>query len=491
MLEKIQEVVKQHRKALPAFIVCFCFGLTMQAVGWIMAQNAQANVLKAESSILENSKQIDELEVRFGEASKLHRAEYLKSFEVVSLKKILVLAQDKLENAKSVRDPSKKTQLALEALATILQVPSEIKARSEYLELLNRARRGFLNRVIDLDVAVSLHKKLVDSLVFQGFFERHFQPSVRLRNEAELLLQRAMAMLPGGLLPEEQPNEQWVSGVDYLGIWNLLQDGIGTVIEAESLAKRVPALLKENQDRIQNLKQDLNRTAGIYHRAFAAAQYLERYAPYKCLVNVNRANNLLVGLGLRIEEATHRNDMARQDFRVAADILGAVGSQIAETDHVFVSAIDRWRDIQDAIFSLDSNLKSAESAIDRAARQIEDYDYNNQSDAENLLRDARIDFRDGSNLRGSDPLRSRASYLSAKSKADSAYDRVDTSSRRSSNDSIGIGFGGSSGGSGGGFFGSGGSDSGGGGFGSGGDFGGPSGGDFGGPSGGNFGSGGF
>lgn len=491
MLEKIREIVKERRKILTALVVCFCFGLTMQGIAWVMEQNAEANVARAESSIQEIFQQIKKLEVISEEAHRVHRPEYFKNFEVVSLGQALVFAREKLENAKSTNNPSEKSRLASEVLLAISQIPAGINVRVEYLKLLDTARKGFVGRVSNLGEAVIAYDTLVIGLVSQGYFEKHFQPSGRLREEAGSLLRQAKGMFPGGVLPEGQPSEEWISSTDYLGIWNLLQNGLGTVAEADRLAKRVPALLKENQNRIQNLKQDLNRTAGIYNRAFAAAQHLERYAPYRCLANVNHANNLLAGLGLRIEEATSRNDMVRQDFQGASDILNAVGSQVAETDRVFVSAVDRWRDVQDAIASLENHRNIANKAISGAAGRIEEYDYNSQSEAESLLRDARVDFREGGNLRQGDPIRSRDSYVSAKSKADSAYNRVDTSSRRSSDDSIGIGFGGSSSGSDGGFFGSGGSDSGGGGFGGGGDFGGPSGGDFGGPSGGDFGSGGF
>lgn len=486
ILEKVREIVKQRRKALTILIACFCFGLAMQGIGWILVKNAQANVLRVELSVSENLKQLEELDGRFRVAKKIHRAEYLKSFETASLKKALNSAQEKLESAKFVHNPDKKTRLASAALELVSRIPVEVKERSEYLELLDSSRKGFVNRVVDLQTAITAHKKLVEDLVSQGFFQKHFQPSELLSGEAESLFQSAEKMLPDVVLML-QPEEQWISGVDYLGIWNMAQNGLGVVAEADRLTKRVPAFLKENQERTNILTRDLKRTKELYHRAFAAAQYLERYVPYRCLANVNRSNNLLAGLELRIEEAVHRNDMTRQDFQGAADILSAVGSQIAETDRVFVSAIDRWRDVQDAIATLDSHRKAADNAIDKAAEEIEDYDYNNQSEAENLLRDARVDFREGGNLRGNDPLRSRASYVSAKSKADLAYNNVDTSSRHSTDisnsDSNGVGDSG--------FFGSGGSGSSGGGGPAGGGFGGPSGGDFGGPSGGNFGKGDF
>lgn len=486
--EKVRMEIRQRPGVLAGLILCFILGITMRGVGCAMVRSAEASVQETQTSVLTVADSLEALETRFKAASTVHRAEYLKSFEVSSLSKTLASAKDKLAAAKAEGNPSNKKRIAQETVTLVSQITLKIQERIGYLDLLDRSRREFLTRLADLGGAIADNQKKVESIVAQGYFPKHFGPSGRLRSEAELLLKRAEAMLPDAQIHEgNQPNEQWISKADYLSIWRIAQEGVGTAKEADRLADRVPALAQENKRQTQSLASNLTRTRELYPRAFAAAQHLEKYPLYKCLTNVNRANNLLGDLKAYLVDAEYRNDMLRQDFEGASNILSTVSSRIADTDRVFVFAIDRWRDVQEAVASLAKDRSAADSAIDRAADRIEDYNHNSQSRSENLLRDARAAYRDGDNLRSNDPLESRARYLSAKSKADSAYNEVDTSSRVSDTSS-GSGFGGFGGsGSGGGdFFGG---SGGGGGFG--GDFGGPSGGDFGGPSGGGFGGGGF
>lgn len=482
--ETFRKEVQRRPGVLTALILCFSIGLTMRGIGCAMVRSAEASVEEAQTSVLSVANDLEALETRFKAASTIHRTEYLKLFEVASLAQTLASAKEKLAAAKDEGNPSNKKQIAQEAVLLVSQVTPKIQERVEYLDLLDRSRQEFLTRLVDLRGAITGNQTKIEGIIAQGYFPKHFSPSGRLRGEAELLLKRAEKMLPGEVPQSGQPDEQWISKADYLIIWKIAQEGLGTAVEADRLAERVPALAQENKRQIQTLANNLSQTRELYRRAFAAAQHLEKYPLYKCLTDVNHANGSLGDLKAYLVDAEYRNDMLRQDFEGAANILSTVGSRIAYADRVFVSAVDRWRDVQDAVASLGKDRDAANSAIDRAADRIRAYDHNSQSESENLLRDARAAYRDGDNLRSSDPLQSHTQYLSAKSKADSAYNEVDTSSRSSSSsfDS----FGGSSDSGGGGFFGGSGS---GGGFG--GDFGGPSGGDFGGPSGGDFGSGSF
>ena len=488
MIDNVGIEIKRRPGLVLALIICFSLGLTMRGIGCVMVRSAEASVEEAQLSVAELANSLEVLETRFGTAKTIHRSEYLKSFEVASLKQTLQSAEKKLSAAKDTGNPSGKKQISQEAGALVLQVIPKISERLKYLELLDRSRREFLARLVDLRVAIVDNQTKIESIIAQGYFPKHFGPSERLRGESDLLLKRAKVLLPGEIPESGQPDEQWISKADYLTIWNIAQEGLGTVVEANRLAESIPALAQENKKLVQTLSTNLSQTRELYSRAFAAAQYLEKYPSYRSLANVNNSFNHLRNIESNINDAEYRNDMLRQDFDGAARILGMVGSRIADADRIFVSAIDSWRDIQAAILSSSRDRSTADSAINRATGHISSYNYNSQIGSENLIRDARAAFRDGDNLRSSDPLKSHDRYLTAKSKADSAYNAVDTSSRSSDTSSGGFGdFGGSSGDSGGGFFG--GDSGGGGGFG--GDFGGPSGGDFGGPSGGGFGNGNF
>ena len=490
-LEMVYKEMRRRSGLIVVLLICFTFGLAMRGISWSMARSAEMRIVEVQTTYAGITRSLEALETRFKSAGGIHRAEYLKSFEVASLRDGVSSAEEKLAGAKATSDPAVKKRIAQEAAAHVSEITAKIRERVEYLDLLDRSRREFLTRLADLEGAIANNQKNVAGIIAQGYFAKHFGPSGRLQDEAEALLTRAKAMLPREIPEGGQPNDQWISQADYLAVWKIAQEGIGTVTESVRLAESVPALAEENEKQIKALSGSLVRTGDLYPRAFAAAQHLEKYALYRCLVGVNRANSALGDLKAQLADAAYRNDMQRQNFEDAAKVLGAVGSRIADTDRIFVSAIDRWRDVQNAIASSNSDRSAASSAIDRAAGHIDDYDYNSQYTSEDLLRDARAAYRDGENLRSNDPLQSRQQYIAAKSKADRAYDEVDTSSRSTSYGSggstdFGGGFGGSD--SGGGDFFGGGSD-GGGGFG--GDFGGPSGGDFGGPSGGDFGGGDF
>ena len=175
MLEEIKEQTRQHPKMLAVFLLCFCLGLTTQGIGWAMVRSAQASVREAEMSVLEVSKQFDELDVRFKAAVQVHRAEYLKSFETASLKQALASANGNLVGVKSVRDPGRMKQVAGEVRAAVLPLSAAIRERNDYLELLDRSRREFFVLVGKLDVQVAGHGQLVATFLEQGYFQKHFQ----------------------------------------------------------------------------------------------------------------------------------------------------------------------------------------------------------------------------------------------------------------------------------------------------------------------------
>src|SRR3989338_2731494 len=472
--------IQRRPGIVAALIICFVVGFSMHGVGYVMVRNAEASIEATQVLVANTVNTLEVLETRLKIARTVHRAEYLKSFEVASLTQTVGSAKEKLTTAKAVSNPDSKKRISKEVAGLISQLTPKFRERIEYLDLLDRSRKEFLVRFIGLNTAIKDNQKKIEGIIVQGYFPKHFNPPIHLRGEAEILLKRAEALfpaaglqLPNQILPDRQSDEQWISRADYLAIWRISQEGLGTVTEANRLADRVPALVQENKNLIKSLATNLNQTRELYRRAFVAAQYLDKYPVYKCLIEVNRANNALGNLNGFLGDAEYKNDMLRQDFEGAANVLNMVSSRIADTDRTFVSAIDRWHDVQDAIASLDRDRSSADSAINRAASHIRSYDYNSQGTAESFLRDARAVFRNGGNLRSNDPLQSRQEYISARSRADSAYNAVDTSSRHVDSGGNGFDFGGSSG-SGGGGFGSG--SGGGGGFG--GDFGGPSGGDF-------------
>lgn len=482
VIDRIREQARGRPGLVTGIIACFALSLIMGGIKSCAVSQANAVVAAAENEAGAERAAYALLERRMVQAANRHRASYLASFEIQSLARAQGRMSAVLAQAKAATHPSEKERLAALAHAGNTKIQAGINARASYLDRLDRALREHEARVIELGTNFGIQEARVRELVAQGYFASHFATAERVRGEASA---RLKTIEPELALP--------VRHRDYLRIMDVAGDGLRLAIQARGLIEAVPALAAENNRRIVELRGSLPRTAGLFARAWGAAESLGRYPRYARKAEVARANDSLATVSGRLFDAVAKNSTERQEFQAAADALNAAADTITAADRTFVSAIDTWRDVQGAMRALRGAEDDAAMAISRAAKGINDYDHNNQDDAESLLRDARAALRDAQNQKGTDPIASRAKFNDAKSLADRAYNAVDTSSRRrvsvsfddGDDDSGGGGFFG--GGGGGGGFGGGGSGGGGGG----GSFGGPSGGGFGGPSGGGFGGGDF
>lgn len=481
VMDRIREEARGRPRLVTAIIACFALSLVMGGVKSCAVSKANAAVAAVEREASADRTTYAFLEQRMIQAANRHRVSYLASFEIQSLARAQGRMSAVLVQAKAATHPSEKERLAALARAGHTKIQAGIKARASYLDRLDRALREHEARVGELRTAIAIQEARVQELVVRGgYFASHFVTAERVRIEAGA---RLKTIEPELALP--------VRHRDYLRIMDVAGDGLRLAIQARGLIETVPAFAAENNQRIIELRSALPRTAGLFARAWGAAESLSRYPRYARKAEVARANDSLATVSGRLSDAVAKNSMERQEFRAAADTLNAAADTIAAADRMFVGAVDTWRDVQDAIRALRGAEDDAVKAISHAAKEINDYDHNNQDAAGSLLRDARAALRDAQNQKSTDPIASRSKFVEAKSLADRAYQAVDTSSRRRSvsvsfddGDDDSSGGGGFFGGGGGGFFGGGG-DSGGG------SFGGPSGGGFGGPSGGGFGGGDF
>ena len=488
--ETVREEIGRRPGIFLTIIACLVLGFFMRGAGCLIIHSAETQVVEVQAVANDTNAAYERLIARTDDAKKEHNPRYLEQFEIASIDNALTSVKEKLKAADEAENPTEKRNLAQEAKQLLVQANKETKERLEYLDLLDQAKREFTIRLKELRDTLFSHTARIDKLVAEGFFRAHFAAAEKLITEAQGILDRAEHMSPS---------------LDYLRIWQTANNGLRVTKDVGQLVERVSTLMTDNSRRLNEVWKKQQKVNELYPKAFAAAQNLEQYAAYRCLAGVNQSYAFFSGLVTQLADANQRNNMTRQEFEAVAAEINQIDQQLANADRVFVSAIDRWRDVQQAQSALVGKRKSAYDAVERARAEIQDYDYNNQSEAEGLLRDARASLRDAGNLESSDPVESTRKFTSTIAKANQAHDAVDTRSRRSlsqnddDDDDSGFGFGfgggssGSSGGSGdGGFFGGGsGSDNSGGGFGGGGDFGGPSGGDFGGASGGDFGGGDF
>lgn len=507
MFQNIREELDNRPGLFQAFIVCVVLALGMQCAQGLIAASAAKHLDAVQATWKQDGQwSLTRLRNRERGARSLHHTKYFSGFETASLDKLLVGAKQKLDAGIAADNPDTQQELASQAQVLIRRVKDGAQERLAYLDFLDRARREFLDKMTSLRGAIAGQTALVQTFVDKGYYPTHFAPADRLAGEAATLLGRAEKLQPS-LPTGATPDESWVSKADYVAIWRLAEEGLRTVGEAARLARGVEALRQANDKRIETLRARTGEIRVLYARAFAASQHLERFEPYRCLIHVTRANGVLQGVNYQLTDAYNRNGMSTQQFQASADIINAVDAQLAGADQAFVQAIDRWKDVQSAITQIPAKRKSADAAIVRTDDQLDNYSWNNQSTAEDLLRDARALFREGDSYKESDPLKSARKFDEALAKATDAHDKVNTRSKpqpRSSSSDFSVSIGDDDGDSGGGGFlggGGGGGNSGGGGFfgggdsgggssgssGFGGDYGGPSGGDFGGPSGGDFG----
>lgn len=486
---------RNRLRASPGFVVALGLAALLVFVGGAVrhtvAKNAENAVAQADTDLQAAETTSQALAARYQSAKAKHLSKYFSRFEIDTIQVSVSKTKDSIAKARKESSPGRKSELALAASSALRTAVQQIAERNAYLNSLDQVFSGYKQALGVLREATIGAKAAADSRVALGYYESHFATSRAVYAKALTQLETA-ERVANTIVERNLP--------DYVAVWNIANAGLGQAREAATLAIEVERLALDNEARVKAFRGKLQETERLYGNAVSAAERLRQYPKYSCVDQVRRARNSLNALGKQLDDVVVLNAMNRQDFQVAARILNSVDTVRAEADHVFVSAIDTWRDLQTAIQNVSSKKNSASSKISDAQSHINEYDYNDQDDAESLLRDANVAYRNASNFVSSDPIVAVQGFDDAYSKASRAYNQVDTSSRRSSSSgSSGVSFGdsddhGSSsfGGFGsssshdsdsGGFGGFGGGDSGGSSFGE------PSGGSFGEPSGGSFGGG--
>lgn len=495
MTERVREEMSERPGAVIGICICLVLVFSMSALRCSIEHQAETQVEQTLQAVNTVETALENLKNRFEKAKQHHLNRYLTSFEIKSIEVQVNTAREKLVKARAASNPDEKIALASDSHRWSEQAARFVNERNRYLDHLDTAKAKYQTEISDLRSVVSSYSEIVGSLVANGFYRSHFKVSETVIGDAQSRL--ALAEKDSQVIIERDLP-------DYVRVYAAALAGLKSAKEAIVLARRVQELAQENLERIAALQSELRSTEGLYARALASATNLERYPKHKCRAEVLRAHDTLGSLGANISGAQALTDMRNQRFTEAASILNNIQSARAGTDRIFVSAIDTWRDVEKANRDIPNKESSATSSIRRARSQINDYDWNNQSDAESLLRDAEAAKRNAENIKSTDPIAAVAGFEDANSKAARAYNEVNTRPKhrpRSTSGGSGIsfddddddssggfgGFGGFGGGSSGGSFGGGDSS----GSGGGGSFGGPSGGDFGGPSGGDFGGGDF
>ena len=106
--EKVRMEIQRRPGIVAALIICFVLGLTMHGVGYVMVRNAEASIEATQVLVANTVNTLEVLETRLKIARTVHRAEYLKSFEVASLTQTVGSAKEKLTTAKAVSNPDSK-----------------------------------------------------------------------------------------------------------------------------------------------------------------------------------------------------------------------------------------------------------------------------------------------------------------------------------------------------------------------------------------------
>lgn len=489
-----QDKVRQHPVIVAAIAIFLLLGISMRIASCSIEHSAETKLEATQNDFAALEEKYASLASKLETAKKTHSPQYLSKFEINSLTEAMDKAKAILAQAEESESPDEIVALSEEANDSSRYVMNEIERRLAYIQQLDLALANYQAEVALLAEKIASCKQTIQELIGQGFFPEHFSEATNICEKVQTIY---------GQLQEEINKNQ--DDLDYLKIWGGAKENQKIVENALQMARGVPELTKENAARIAEVQSRTEKTRGLHLRAFAAAQNLEKYPKYRCLGEVNSAMNSLLPISVMLSGAQTQNGMKAQEFQQAAETLRQIDSLLATAKSTFDNAVNTENRLDTAVKSVFSKKNAAGRAIGDAHEEIEEYDYNDQSDAENLLRQAKQKQSDAQSLESNDPIQSHDLYVQAIDLANKAKNEVDTRARRTSpSHGVGVVFGtGSSSddddwGGGGGGFGGGGSDWGGGGglgggsdWGGGGDFGGASGGDFGGASGGDFGGGGF
>jgi hypothetical protein len=452
-----------QRRRLPVIIALTVLILLLHLMQWGMEQSAQSGVerVRAEGSALR--READELAARLAAAPKEHPRRYLAGLSLEDVPRQLGRAEAALNRATRARHPAEKARLAAEAEAALRRaraVTAEVRQR---LDRLDTARSGYAEAARRLETALQVARQTVRDLESARYRPDHFATARALIAEAEQRSEEVRS-----LLTRARSND-----VPYLEIYEKSAAGQARAEEAQRLARAVEELRRNNEARARELLDRVVTVRSQYDAARYAAARLAMYPAYASILGeVQRGRAALNGAAAAAREASQANDMDRQAFRQAAELLTEGERQAGAAAHAFARAVETERLLTTALAVLLTVQTAAEDELEDARRRIDRYDHLDQDRALRLYAAAADRFRQAETRRHFDPIGAVELYREARSLSAQAYRSVRTSEPSSGGGSGGWSGGGSTGPSGG-------------------SYGGPSGGSYGGPSGGSYGGGGF
>ena len=216
---------------------------------------------------------------------------------------------------------------------------------------------------------------------------------------------------------------------DYEAIYRECTAAMSEVERARAWIEEVPRLRDSNERRLVRYRDRLEFVRSLIPAAQEAALRLEPYPRYRMRGTLREAIRALATEDARLAEVARLNSMAVQDFDGAARLLAEIEGDLAARRDLFQQTINRAAELADARERIADQSRFAATAIARARQRLDQFRYNGQADAANLLRQAESAFQTGNGLWDADPIGALNAFSQARLLAERAYSAVDTRAR--------------------------------------------------------------
>lgn len=412
---------EQRNRFLKAGIVLLALSFLLQSYRMVVANNANNHLASVKTRVAIYQAKIESTESRLDAARKKHLKIYLASYSLDEPKKKLSAANEQLKQTDKTSHPLKRIALADKAMQSVQGL--SLANINQELDFLDKALKNWKTEPSVLQGKLSESTAFIGSLEKQGYFPTHFLDSRKLiaagKGRYILAIKLSKLKFEG-------------NSPDYRRIYANCITGERYCSDAYQLAKAIPDTRGKNDARIREMPDKIADTRSLFESAWYAARRLQPYPNYQCRTEVRSAFDNLVQAEVLLSQAKKANSFEEQDFVVAAKKLSS-GEEIVDTSkQQLQSAIDTWNNLQSAIGAIPAARTAASQRINEAQDHINSYSRNSQTDAEEYLTEARSYNSRGSGLENSDPIQSLTAFQNAKSKADAAYDAVDTADHSSS-----------------------------------------------------------
>lgn len=389
-------------------------------VRWGMLADARAAGQPVERRYRELRAQFERVARRLRAAQEKHLPRYLEGVQLAEAARALDAAAALLGRSDRSPDPGDVRLCAETAAGHLTNVGPYLGQIEGRLDQLDAALAEYPTLPDRVESACREVEPIAARLREQGYFARHFAPAHEMLARARATAARARELA-------RQPIERGLP--DYEAIYRECTAALGDVERARAWIEEVPRRRESNERRLVRYRDRLGFVRSLIPAAEEAAIRLEPYPRYRMRGTLTEAIRALATEDPRLAEVSRRNSMEVQDFDGAARLLAEIEGDLAARRDLLQQAINRAAELVDARQRIEEQSRLAALTITRARQRLEQFRFNGQAEAANLLRQAESVFQSGNGLWDADPIGALTAFSQARLLAERAYSAVDTRAR--------------------------------------------------------------